>query len=346
MFPRPSKSIQQQSKRKPSRLWLSFFQQRPRTVALVVLTSVLFLRLVFPTVWWLYKHSRCSSVENGIVWAEGPAHSMQRQCPAVDYTTTTTIGKKPKICITTLTDASPSSTIVERWMRCRNFDAIYQKTWPNRQNYANKHGYTLVDGSDMLDRSRPPSWSKIRAVQRLFGWIENGSSVEEPCDWVFWMDADTVIMNSDIRLESMLPDNSDFLASQDTRRTVNAGAWMIRNSDWSRQFLQEWWNMDSFVNVAGLSTSGDNDAFNHLVEERLKQEDDGHTMQILVQPQCRFNSFGVFLTQQELRKGENWMKKQPWYMSDRYYHAGDFVAHAAGINRKDEGIDLLLQRAT
>jgi hypothetical protein len=157
------------------------------------------------------------------------------------------------------------------------------------------------------------------------------------------MDADTVIMNSDIRLESMLPDSGDYLGSQDTRRTVNAGAWMIHNSDWSRQFLQEWWNMDSFVNVAGLSTSGDNDALNHLVEERLKKQDDGH---IQIQPKCRFNSFGVFLKPQELRKNENWMKEQPWYMSDGYYHAGDFVAHAAGINRKDEGIDLLLQRAT
>jgi hypothetical protein len=58
---------------------------------------------------------------------------------------------------------------------------------------------------------------------------------------------------------------------------------------------------------------------------------------------CNFNSYGVFISKDvDLSKDP----KPEWYLSDRFYHDGDFIAHASGIDQKDVGVQLLLSRAT
>jgi hypothetical protein len=71
--------------------------------------------------------------------------------------------------------------------------------------------------------------------------------MEEGCEWVFFLDADTVIMNSSIFIESFLPDMYHMLITEQ-KGTWNAGAWIIRSSDWSLPFWMRGWK------------SGDNDA--------------------------------------------------------------------------------------
>jgi len=75
------------------------------------------------------------------------------------------------------------------------FDELLRLTRANKARYAAAHGYAFIDASDALDASRPASWSKIRAVKRHLGSY----------DWVFWLDADTVITNPTFRLEALLP---------------------------------------------------------------------------------------------------------------------------------------------
>ena len=130
-----------------------------------------------------------------------PINEIERYCPPPEYETigTSSTATKPKICITTLTDAAKADTL-QRLVRWRNFNNLLELTWPNKERYCKKHGYKLFDESNSLDTSRPPSWSKILAVRRLL--------TQEDCDWVFWMDADTVIMNSEKRIEDILPRKS------------------------------------------------------------------------------------------------------------------------------------------
>jgi hypothetical protein len=63
-------------------------------------------------------------------------------------------------------------------------------------------------------------------------------------DWVFWLDADAWITNYDIKLETILPrqGSADFVVTQDINGP-NAGSWLLRNSDWSRKFLKDWWSL-------------------------------------------------------------------------------------------------------
>lgn len=75
-------------------------------------------------------------------------------------------------------------------------------------------------------------------------------SVLNEFDWVFYLDSDAWITNPEIPLETLLPaqGGADFVVTEDAAG-ANAGAWIIRSSDWSRAFLKEWWGLESFVRV-------------------------------------------------------------------------------------------------
>ena len=255
---------------------------------------------------------------------------------------------KLKICMTSLTDQK-SPSFVQRLMRWRNFDGILNLTRPNKLAYAQKYGYHVYDGSDHYDRSRPPAWSKIRAVQALLemkeGDEEDDTNNHKPCDWVLWMDADTVIMNSNVRIEDFLPADptKDLIVVSDKGGGYNSGVFLFRNSLWSKQFLDEWWNMNDFVRHPGLSLSGDNAALKALLrtmEERNILDD-----HVLTPPRCTINSFAHFLTRGESMEIMDHLTEQPWYYDNEHYHKGDFIAHIPGFDNKAECLKLLLREA-
>ncbi|KAH7306681.1 hypothetical protein KP509_22G025000 [Ceratopteris richardii] len=63
----------------------------------------------------------------------------------------------------------------------RSFEGLINLVAPNKIKYAKRHGYTFIDASDIIDRSRPPSWSKILAVRKHLPKF----------DWIFWNDVVT-----------------------------------------------------------------------------------------------------------------------------------------------------------
>eukprot|EP00934_Nitzschia_sp_Nitz4_P005160 Nitzschia sp. Nitz4//scaffold7_size249615//246568//247569//NITZ4_001223-RA/size249615-processed-gene-0.218-mRNA-1//-1//CDS//3329558580//5150//frame0 len=291
---------------------------------------------------------------------EAPIHQIPRQCPAPEYLTLDQVQKAtpsssltsaqasnasdplhPKICVTTLTDQLQADW-KQKLVKWRQFNDLLSMTWPNKQAWCDIHGYHLVDSSPYLDNSRPPSWSKIVAARRLL--------VEEHCDWVLWLDADTVIMNSTKRIESFLPAPNathDFVVTRQKSDSFNAGAWAIRNTPWAIQFLDDWWNMESFVRPKGLSVSGDNDALYNFLKEKMPNE----TFQkhIRVPPRCQFNSNTKWITKKEaieLEQQPDLVKEQDYYMHLEYYHKGDLVAHIAGRNNKVDTTEIMLQHAT
>ena len=88
---------------------------------------------------------------------------------------------------------------------------------------------------------RPPSWSKILAVKHYL----------KDHDWVMWLDADTIVTNPDIRLESLVPRSTngpDFVITVDGGG-YNAGIWLLRRSDWAYTFLDRWWDMKQYITV-------------------------------------------------------------------------------------------------
>ncbi|KAH9321812.1 hypothetical protein KI387_016451, partial [Taxus chinensis] len=185
-----------------------------------------------------------------------------------------------KIAMVTLSDESDS-------IPDRSFEGIMKMVEPNKRNYAHRHGYDFIDASIVLDRQRPPSWSKILAVRAFL----------PDYDWIFWNDADSLVTNPDITLEDILYSVSgnmeyekmpNFILTKDVTG-VNAGMFFFRNSEWSKEFLDLWWNQISFIRPFGESKSGDNDALKHLIKnmsiDELKQN------VCIPEMQCIFNSY-------------------------------------------------------
>lgn len=126
------------------------------------------------------------------------------------------------------------------------FDAGYKQIgqysdW-NKKAYARKHGYDIYLHHELLDLSRPPAWSKIPAIEMHLHDYE----------WIYWSDADSLIMNDEIRLESIIDDRYDLIITQETtKKNLNTGSFLIRNSDWSRQLLKDMYKQEQFINANG-----------------------------------------------------------------------------------------------
>lgn len=289
------------------------------------------------------------SVHRVIVWRKGhmewefsPLMDIERPCPPPTYATMRKDSPKTledlRICITTLTDKKTQShSPLRRMVRWRNYDDILDLTWESKQQYADKHGYYLFDGSDLVDPRRPAQWSKILAAQHLL--------TVEQCDWVLWHDADTLFMNTSIRIEDFLPQDPrvDLLvAVDDPNPGYNSGSWLVKNSEWGRQFLQDWWDMESFVRLPGQSLSGDNDAFKVLLDSYSNQEFATH---VGVPPRCTINSFAKFLKPKDKKDmTQAKLRDQPWYLSENFYHKGDFLVHVAGYDNKIGTLKMLMER--
>ncbi|OZJ04281.1 hypothetical protein BZG36_02582 [Bifiguratus adelaidae] len=124
--------------------------------------------------------------------------------------------------------------------------------------YAESFGHPFIARSQEFAKQqnlkvpRKTVWGKIDAIQDVLPHYE----------WIFWMDMDAVIMNptkslsdhlANIKLASGLSDaefNQKHLIISRPRgdKMINAGVFYLRNSDWSRQFLENvqntesWWN--------------------------------------------------------------------------------------------------------
>ena len=175
------------------------------------------------------------------------------------------------------------------------------KRWTkySRQNkilYCEKYNYTFIEDESIYDSSRPIPWSKIHLILKYL----------PDYDYIVWIDADILIMNNTISLESIIDKyiSYDIICGTCTRM-INTGILFIKNTDFCKQFLKavfdnEYdplsdpherycnWEQGSFINL------WDKDYLNCK-------------SMIQIAPQRETNSYWV------------------------NYHPGDFVLHGAGI---------------
>jgi hypothetical protein len=78
------------------------------------------------------------------------------------------------------------------------FDANYTQVGaisaPNKLEYCMRHNYAYICERIPNDSGRPAAWHKLDMIRRHLPYF----------DWVFWNDADTLIMNMDKKLEDLL----------------------------------------------------------------------------------------------------------------------------------------------
>jgi galactosyl transferase GMA12/MNN10 family len=127
----------------------------------------------------------------------------------------------------------------------------------NKLPYAKKHGYDVIIYHQLLDTSRPAAWSKIVAIQKHL----------KKYDWIFWSDADSLIMNNDIKVETLIDDNYDLIITREKgRTTLNTGSFLIKNTAWSHALLRDiyaqtqfmhhgWWEQAAFLHLLEVNPS-------------------------------------------------------------------------------------------
>lgn len=90
---------------------------------------------------------------------------------------------------------------------------------------------------------RPPAWNKIRLLQQL----------SETYSWVFWVDADALIVDLDRSMVDGLADSKSIWFARHTQErkelesVLNAGVILLRSSPFSVALLEAIWDRTEFV---------------------------------------------------------------------------------------------------
>jgi hypothetical protein len=139
-------------------------------------------------------------------------------------------------------------------MATPEIEAFAGKTKANWSNYCNKHGYSFT----VLDRLLVPNmhlnWSRIELALRILR--------TDKADWVFLVDADSYVVNPDLRVEELIAkhQNADIIFCRDAichygvqfplnlravmycRSLVApcAGLFLAKNSSFTRGLLKDW----------------------------------------------------------------------------------------------------------
>lgn len=79
--------------------------------------------------------------------------------------------------------------------------------------------------------------------------------------WMLWSDADALIVNQSVELESLIDDNYDILVSVDWLM-INAGVMLMKCSEWTRGFLERVYGAREFDEARALDQS----AFQHFFD--------------------------------------------------------------------------------
>jgi len=179
----------------------------------------------------------------------------------------------------------------------REFQETVQLGVKNKKNYCAQHGYDFICGEETLDPTRTIAWSKILLILKT---MESSQ-----CKWIFWSDADSLIMNTGLRIEDLIDESYNLIINYDFNG-LNTGHFLIRNCEWSRQFLKEVYTHEEFIDDpewdqgAILATLQQNPQYltvTKTVQQRLMNSfPDGH---------------GFFL--------------------QSTYQPGDFILHFAGV---------------
>jgi len=121
-------------------------------------------------------------------------------------------------------------------------------SFENKEKYCDKNGYDFI-GSDKVYDDRPPQWSKLLMVREYL----------PSYDWVMWNDPDTLIMNTEIKLEEFIDNDFDFIAAKFDY--INMGVFFVKNSAIGLKIINDIYNQDQYIGLAG----NDESAAKHLL---------------------------------------------------------------------------------
>lgn len=135
--------------------------------------------------------------------------------------------KKSNVCVITFYDGP--------------FSVYGDLAWKSIEAYAERHGYDKWCFHERSTEDRPTPWEKIVAIQKTF---------EAGYEFVFWVDADAVIVERGLPITSFTKTGKDFFMvrhSIEEGKSPNLGVVCIRNTERAKTILSDIWNMRQYI---------------------------------------------------------------------------------------------------
>jgi len=180
-----------------------------------------------------------------------------------------------------------------------SFKAIGELTRSSKEEYCQTHGYDFYLKDNNFD------YSKRKGYERWDIFLEKINDY----DWLWYIEADLMIMNHTIRLENLIDEKYDMIIGQNPHnkeiKEINNGSILLKNSNWSLSFLK---HIDSLTQYYYHSW-GTQQAIIDYINITHAEEAEKH---IKIVPLRYFNSY-----------------YHQWHPEDNF-QIGDFVLHAAG----------------
>ena len=110
------------------------------------------------------------------------------------------------------------------------------------ERYCNQQGYTYFaeTSTEKIKNSiegRSWTWYKPHLIKEVF-------TLHPDCDYVLFLDIDAVFSTDTRRIEEFIDDTSDIIMTNDYGPSlVNAGVMLVKNTEWSKQYMDNWWNI-------------------------------------------------------------------------------------------------------
>lgn len=108
----------------------------------------------------------------------------------------------------------------------------------------NHYGMILLTPNDGAEYEKSDQrWNKVKIIENALhpvtGWARD-------LQYVVWLDSDLIILDMGMLLEEIASNFSeyDMIFSSDPRLengVVNSGMFFVKNTEWSRKFLNDWW---------------------------------------------------------------------------------------------------------
>ncbi|KAJ3043530.1 hypothetical protein HDV00_004920 [Rhizophlyctis rosea] len=217
---------------------------------------------------------------------------------------------KPSIAIITLNLYNPQPS----WMSLAT---------QNKNEYCTKHNYTCLVFTQRLvpEPTLNKAWDKIFLARSLLPLY----------DYIWLLDADAYITNTNTTIESILSlaeklhhrgdEAMDILISRDTN-ALNCGSFFLRNSQWTRNLLEQWWSMRSDRDYEAHDHWYEQAALIHMWEKDMYRVR-AHTG---VVPQSWINSYPPINGElREMRVTGRYAVKDK--VEDWWWRPGDWVMH-------------------
>lgn len=97
----------------------------------------------------------------------------------------------------------------------------------NKINYCNLHGYDFIEDESTLIKDKPIPWTKIPLLLKYI----------DKYDYIVWVDADILIMNSSIKIEHFIQKYPFDIVCGSDWKMINTGVMIIKSNDFTKNFI-------------------------------------------------------------------------------------------------------------